>query len=86
MDRKGTRAAAEAYLEFLFTPYVQEVIAETYFRPSDAAVAARHASQLPPIELFSATDPALRLGDWNAIHNNFFAEGGVFDQIYQSGR
>lgn len=85
-DRKGTRAAAEAYLEFLFTSAAQDTIAETYFRPNDAEITKRHADRFPPIELFRVTDPALELGDWNKIQSDFFAEGGVFDQIYQSGR
>lgn len=86
VDRKGTRAAAEAYLEFLFTPVAQELIAETYFRPGAAEVAKRHAVRFPEIDLFHVTDPKLELGDWNKIQADFFAEGGVFDQIYQSGR
>lgn len=86
VDRKGTRAAAEAYLQFLYTPEAQEVIAETYFRPGNAEVASRRAQQFPPIELFRATDPKMGLGDWNKIQTDFFAEGGIFDQIYQSGR
>ena len=86
VDKKGTRTAAEAYLKFLYTPAAQELIAQTYFRPSDPAVAKRFASEFPAIELFRATDPKMGLGDWNTIQTDFFAEGGVFDQIYQSGR
>jgi sulfate transport system substrate-binding protein len=85
-DRKGTRAAAEAYLEFLYTPAAQEVIAETFFRPGNAEAARRHADRFPSIHLFRATDLSLGLGDWNQIQTDFFAEGGVFDQIYQSAR
>ena len=83
--RKGTTEVAEAYLNFLYTPAAQDVIAETYFRPADPKAAARHADRFPPIELFGATDPSLGLGSWDAIHARFFAEGGVFDQIYQRG-
>ncbi len=86
VDKKGTRAAAEAYLEFLYTEPAQELIAETFFRPENADVAKRNASKLEPIELFRATDPTWGLGDWNKIQKDFFSEGGVFDQIYQSGR
>jgi sulfate transport system substrate-binding protein len=86
VDRKGTRAVAEAYLEFLFGPEAQETIVQTYFRPGDEAVAARHSDRFPPIDLFRVTDPALGLRDWNHIQTEFFSEGGVFDQIYQSGR
>ena len=86
VDRKGTRAAAEAYLQFLYTPEAQEVIAETYFRPNNSEAASRHASHFKPIKLFSVTDSDLEFGDWNKIQTDFFAEGGIFDQIYQSAR
>jgi sulfate transport system substrate-binding protein len=83
VDKKGTRDHAEAYLKFLYTPEAQEVIAETFFRPGLPEIAEKHISRFPKIELFRATDPALGLGDWNKIQNDFFAENGVFDQIYQ---
>ena len=86
VDRKGTRGVAEEYLRFLYTPAAQEVIAETFFRPRSAEVAQRHASTFPPIRLLRATDPAFGLGDWDRIQTDFFSEGGVFDQIYSSGR
>jgi sulfate transport system substrate-binding protein len=86
VDRKGTRAAAEEYLRFLFEPEAQEVIADNFYRPADAAILARHAGRFEPIHLFRADDPALGLGDWNKIQTDFFAEGGVFDQIYQGRR
>ena len=86
VDRKGTRAAAEAYLKFLYAPAAQELIAETFFRPGEPEVAERYADRFPAIELFRATDPEVGLGDWNTIQTDFFAEGGIFDQIYQSGR
>lgn len=85
-DRKGTRAAAEEYLKFLYTEGAQELIAETFFRPGNAAVAARHADRFPAIKLLRATDPQWNLGDWNDIQKHFFSEGGVFDQIYSSAR
>ncbi len=81
VDRKGTRAAAESYLRFLFDPAVQDVIAGTFYRPGDEAVLNRHAELLPPLNLFRATD--LGLGDWNVIQERLFAEGSLFDQIYQ---
>jgi sulfate transport system substrate-binding protein len=83
-NRKGTRAAAEEYLRFLFDPAAQELIAETFYRPSDEDVLRRHADKLPPLTLFRATE--LGLGDWNEIQEKCFAEGGLFDQIYQARR
>ena len=80
MDSKGTRAAAEAYLKFLYTPAAQEIIARHYYRPTDPAVLKRHADKLPEIKLFPVT--AL-VRDWDEAQNKFFADRGVFDSIYQ---
>ena len=83
VDRKNTRAAAEAYLKYLYTDEAQEVIARHYYRPTTEPVRRRTADRFPPIELF----PATRCGpDWDAIQRRFFAEGGVFDQLYAKGR
>lgn len=83
VDRKGTRAAAEAYLKFLYTEPAQEVIARHYYRPTVESVKQKTANRFPPITLF----PARQLGpDWAAIQKRFFAEGGVFDRIYAVGR
>lgn len=81
VDRKGTRAAAEAYLKFLYTEEAQEVIARHFYRPSNPAVLRKHAARFPEIELFPVT--AL-VRDWDEAQQKFFAERGVFDQIYQS--
>lgn len=79
VDQKGTRAAAEAYLKFLYTPAGQEIIAKHFFRPTDPDVLAKHAGQFPTIELF----PLAKIsGGWDAAQQTFFAEGGIFDQIY----
>jgi len=80
VDRRGTRAAAEAYLQFLYTDEAQEIIARHGYRPRNAAIMARHARQLPPIELFTIHACA---GGWEDAQQRFFADGGVFDCIYQ---
>lgn len=83
VDRKGTRAVAEAYMKFLYTEEAQEVIAHHYYRPTNPIVKERTASRFPAIELF----PARIAGpSWDAIQKRFFAEGGVYDQIYAGGR
>jgi sulfate/thiosulfate transport system substrate-binding protein len=79
VDRKGTRAAAEAYLRFLYTGPAQEIIAAHKYRPIDEAVLARHKGELPPIPLFPVTTVAR---DWNDANTKFFTDGGVFDRIY----
>jgi sulfate transport system substrate-binding protein len=83
VDRKGTRATAEAYLQFLYMPEAQETIARHFYRPIDETVGQRHAAELPAIPLFPITRVAR---DWEESQQKFFAEGGIFDQIYQPGR
>jgi sulfate/thiosulfate-binding protein len=79
-DKHGTRAVAEAYLEFLYSDAGQEIGAKHYFRPQNAAVAERHATRFPKLEMFTLAEIA---GDWKTAQKTHFADGGVFDQIYQ---
>jgi sulfate transport system substrate-binding protein len=80
VDRKGTRAAAEAYLTYLYSDEGQQIIARHYYRPSDENVLKEFAATFPDIELFPITAVAK---DWNAAQERFFAEGAIFDRIYQ---
>jgi sulfate transport system substrate-binding protein len=79
VDRHGTRAVAQAYLEYLYTPRGQELAARNYFRPRLASVAARYADRFPKLDLFTIAD----FGGWQAAQKKHFSDGGVFDQIYQ---
>lgn len=83
VDKKGTRAAAEAYLNFLYTPKAQELAAKHFYRPIDATVAAKHTAQFPKIPLITVDEV---FGGWQKAQAKHFADGGVFDQIYQPGR
>lgn len=83
IDRKGTRAAAEAYLRFLYTDGAQEIIAKHGYRPIRAEILKKHASEFPAIDLFPITVVAR---DWNEAQQKFFATGGVFDAIYQPSK
>jgi sulfate transport system substrate-binding protein len=83
VDKKGTRAVAQAYLAFLYTPAAQEIIARNYYRPTDRTVAAKFASQFSPVKLFTIDEV---FGGWSKVQNAHFGDGGVFDQIYQPGR
>jgi sulfate transport system substrate-binding protein len=78
-DKKGTRAVAQAYLEYLYTPEGQEIAARNFYRPIDAKVAAAHAKQFPKLQLFTIDDT---FGGWTLAQKTHFADGGVFDQIY----
>ena len=79
VDRRGTRAIAEAYLRYLYSREGQELAAQHYFRPRDPEVAARYATQFPKVELVTI-DQAF--GGWSAAHAAHFADGGSFDRIY----
>jgi sulfate transport system substrate-binding protein len=83
VDRRGSRAAAEAYLKFLYTPQAQEIIARHFYRPIDDDVRTKHADVLPEIELFPITTVA---ADWDQAQEKFFAEGSEFDGIYQPAK
>jgi sulfate/thiosulfate transport system substrate-binding protein len=80
--KKGTRAVAQAYLEFLYTPTGQDIIARHYFRPRNASVAKRYAYQFPDMKLVDIE----RFGGWRKAQQEYFADGGVFDQIYQGNQ
>jgi sulfate transport system substrate-binding protein len=80
VDKKGTRAAAQAYLEYLYTPEAQEIAARNYYRPRLAAVAQRYASTFPKVQLITIDEV---FGGWPKAQRTHFADGGVFDQIYQ---
>jgi len=79
-DRKGTRALAQAYLEFLYTPEGQEIAARHHYRPRLEAVARKYAAAFPAINLIGIDDV---FGGWQKAQKTHFADGGVFDQIYQ---
>jgi sulfate transport system substrate-binding protein len=83
VDRRGTRKLAEAYLNFLYTPQGQDIIARHYYRPTDPAVAAKYAKQFPAVPTFTVDE---MFGGWRKAQVEQFADGGIFDQIYQPGK
>jgi sulfate transport system substrate-binding protein len=78
--RKGNAAVARAYLEFLYTPEAQEIIAKDYYRPRDQKVAQEYAINFPKLTLFTVDEV---FGGWQKAQATHFADGGVFDQIYK---
>lgn len=80
VDKKGTRAAATAYLDYLYTPEAQDTIAQYHYRPRDIEVYQKYAGSFPAVKLFTV-DQAF--GGWPRVQKTFFADGGVFDQIYK---
>jgi sulfate/thiosulfate-binding protein len=81
--KHGTTAVAQAYLQYLYSTEAQEIIAKHFYRPINEAVAAKFASQFPKVQLFTLADI---VGDWRKTQTTHFADGGVFDQLYQPSR
>jgi sulfate transport system substrate-binding protein len=80
VDAHGTRKQAEEYLKYLYSPEGQEIAAKNFYRPTDPAIAEKYKSQFPQIQLFTLADV---FGTWKKAQTEHFADGGVFDQIYQ---
>ena len=78
VDKKGTRKVATAYLEYLWTPEGQEIIAKHYLRPRNAAVLKKYAKTFPKVNTFSVEK---LLGGWEKVQKEQFADGGIYDQI-----
>jgi sulfate transport system substrate-binding protein len=83
VDKKGTRKAATAYLEYLYSPEGQEIAAKHYYRPRDAKVAAKYAGQFAKVKLITIDEV---FGGWDKAQKTHFADGGSFDQIYEPGK
>ncbi|MES1245752.1 MAG: sulfate ABC transporter substrate-binding protein [Acidobacteriota bacterium] len=79
-NKKKTAAVAKAYLEFLYTPEAQEIAAKNYYRPRLPAVAQKYAQQFPQVQLFTIDQV---FGGWAKAQQVHFADGGVFDKIYE---
>jgi sulfate/thiosulfate transport system substrate-binding protein len=83
VDKKGTRAVAEAYLRFLYTPEGQEIVAKHHYRPRDPKVTEKYAGRFADVQLFTIDEA---FGGWQKAQGTHFADGGTFDQIYKPGR
>ncbi len=78
VDKHGTRAVAEAFVQFLFTQEAQTIFAQYGLRSPDSAVAAATAAQYPPLaDLFTITD---QFGGWEAATPKYFGEQGIYTQ------
>lgn len=78
VDKKGTRKVSTAYLEYLWSPEGQEIIAKHYLRPRNAAVMKKYAKTFPSVNTFSVEK---LLGPWEKVMKEQFADGGIYDQI-----
>jgi len=84
VDAKGTRKLAEAYLEYLYTPPAQAIIARNYFRPAHPEFAAKEdLARFPKLDLITVETT---FGGWTKAQATHFADGGVFDQIQKASQ
>ncbi|HKQ11696.1 MAG TPA: sulfate ABC transporter substrate-binding protein [Rhizomicrobium sp.] len=83
VDRHKTRAAAEAFVKFLYSPQAQEIEAKDFYRPRNAEILAKYKSQFPNIPLATVDGD---FGGWAKAQSAHFGDGGIFDQIYQPGK
>lgn len=83
VNKRGTRKLAEAYLQYLYTEQGQEIAVQNYYRPVSDKVAKKYASQFPSVKLFTIDEA---FGGWSKAQKTHFADGGLFDQIYQPGK
>jgi sulfate transport system substrate-binding protein len=83
VDRRGTRAVAEAYLQGLYAPEGQALAAKHFYRPRDAALLAANARRFPAMDLVTVD---AEFGGWAAAQRTHFADGGSFDRLYRPGR
>lgn len=81
--RHGTEELATAYLRYLYTPAAQEIIAKHHFRPRDKEVEAKYAKNFPKVNLVTVDED---FGGWAAAQKRFFADGGVFDRIFDPSK
>jgi sulfate transport system substrate-binding protein len=79
VDKRGTRAVAQAYLEYLYSEAGQEIAAKNFYRAHSPTAAAKYAAQFPKLNLFTIDEV---FGGWQKAHKTHFADGGIFDQIY----
>jgi len=79
IDKKGTRAVAQAYLEYLYSDEGQDIAGKNFYRPTGAKAQAKYAKQFPKLNLVSI-DKAF--GGWSKATKDHFADGASFDQIY----
>ncbi|ADH90559.1 sulfate ABC transporter, periplasmic sulfate-binding protein [Ancylobacter novellus DSM 506] len=82
VDKKGTRAVAEAYLDYLYSKEGQKLAAENFYRPRDPEIAKQYEKVFPKVNLVTIDDPTF--GGWRKAQKTHFEDGGVFDQIYSN--
>jgi len=83
VNRRGTRVVAQAYLEYLYSPEGQEIVAKHGYRPRLESAARKHAGTFPKVNLFTIDEV---FGGWQKAQKTHFGAGGVFEQIQKAIR
>jgi sulfate/thiosulfate-binding protein len=83
VDKHGTREVATAYLQYLYSDEGQAIAARHHYRPSNPALAQKHAAKFPTLTLFTVDE---LFGGWQAAQKTHFNDNGTFDQLYGAGR
>lgn len=78
VDQRGSRAVAEAYLKFLYTPQAQNILAKHFYRVSDRSVSANYRQQFTQTRILTVETT---LGGWDKVTKEHFASGGLLDQV-----
>ncbi|GGE00894.1 sulfate transporter subunit [Aureimonas endophytica] len=85
VDAKGTRKAAEAYLQYLYSPEGQAIAAKHFYRPfKPESAAPEDVARFPKLELVKIDDPLF--GGWAKVQPQHFEDGGIFDQLYKPAK
>lgn len=79
--KNGSEELAKAYLDYLYTPAGQEILATNAFRVHDEAAKARHAAEFPEVTLLTVEDV---FGGWDKVSSEHLASGGILDQVFVS--
>ena len=82
-EKHGTKAVAQAYLEYLYTSEGQEIVAKHYYRPRLETVAAKYSNVFSKVNLFTVDE---MFGGWQKAHKAHFSDGGTFDEIHRKRR
>ena len=98
VDRRGSRAVVEEYLNYLYSDEAQKLAGENYYRPADQDIAKQfyteegthEITELPSDGKWMVTDVAMadisHFGGWDAVIEKHFSDGGIFDTIYERNR
>ena len=78
--KRGTSDVAKAYLEYLYSDEGQDIAGRNFYRPRSEKAAAKYAGQFAPVKLVTVDEI---FGGWQKAQKTHFADGGVFDQIFQ---